>query len=68
MARSGSHNRFVKVMSMEERVLNTIKYHDGFMGQRIGPLSAVAFHPCVLAAEARLGGGVEGGRRAAHSR
>ena len=25
--------------------LNTIRYHDGFLGQRIGPVSSLAFHP-----------------------
>lgn len=47
---------------MEEQVLTTIKYHDGFMGQRIGPLSAVAFHPCVLDA-AGTGEGGQGAKR-----
>ena len=26
-------------------VLNWIRYHDGFLGQRIGPVSCLAFHP-----------------------
>nr|CAD7399473.1 unnamed protein product [Timema poppensis] len=25
--------------------LNTIKYHEGFMGPRIGPVSCLQFHP-----------------------
>lgn len=25
--------------------INTIKYHEGFMGARIGPVSCLAFHP-----------------------
>jgi hypothetical protein len=25
--------------------LNQIRYHEGFLGQRIGPVSCLAFHP-----------------------
>jgi len=28
-----------------EEMLNNIRYHDGFMGQRIGPTRCLAFHP-----------------------
>ena len=42
---SGSHNQYVKVFNMEGNPLSTIRYHDGFLGQRIGPISAMAFHP-----------------------
>ncbi|VVC95483.1 unnamed protein product [Leptidea sinapis] len=30
--------------------LNTIKFHEGFMGSRIGPVSCLTFHPlrCAL--------------------
>lgn len=28
-----------------EEVLNHIRYHDGFMGQKIGPTKCLAFHP-----------------------
>ncbi len=30
---------------MDGQILSTIRYHDGFLGQRIGPVSALAFHP-----------------------
>ena len=25
--------------------ISLIRYHDGFLGQRIGPISALTFHP-----------------------
>lgn len=28
-----------------EEMLNNIRYHDGFMGQKIGPTKCLAFHP-----------------------
>eukprot|EP00937_MAST-01D_sp_MAST-1D-sp2_P006191 g6191.t1 len=42
---SGSHNQFIKVFDFKGDVLSTIRYHDGFLGQRIGPVSSLAFHP-----------------------
>jgi WD40 repeat protein len=42
---SGSVNQYISVYNMEGSVLNTIKYHEGFMGPRIGPVSCLAFHP-----------------------
>ena len=56
----GSHAQFIKVMTLngysdsEEFVLKWIKYHDGFLGQRIGPVSCLTFHPnrAVMAAGA----------------
>ena len=41
----GSYAQFIKVMTLDGIVLKTIKYHQGFMGQRIGPVSCLAFHP-----------------------
>ncbi|XP_067126176.1 regulatory-associated protein of mTOR [Centruroides vittatus] len=41
----GSVNQFISVYSMVGETVNVIKYHDGFMGQRIGPISCLAFHP-----------------------
>eukprot|EP00960_Hanusia_phi_P064316 765762-Hanusia_phi.AAC.4 len=38
----------VNVISTGGEVLNTIKYHEGFLGQRIGPICSVAFHPLRL--------------------
>ena len=42
---SGSHNQFIKVFGMDGNTLSTIRYHDGFLGQRIGPVSCLTFHP-----------------------
>ena len=43
---SGSHSQFIKLMTLGgEQLGNIIKYHDGFLGQRIGPVSSLAFHP-----------------------
>ena len=51
---SGSHNQFIKVLTLDGETLTVIRYHDGFLGQRIGPVSALAFHPnrLILAAGA----------------
>jgi WD40 repeat protein len=51
---SGSHNQFIKALTLDGETLAVIRYHDGFLGQRIGPVSALAFHPhrLVLAAGA----------------
>ena len=36
----------IKVFNLEtDEMLNHIRYHDGFMGQRIGPTKSLAFHP-----------------------
>ena len=51
----GSQSQKVKVFNFEGEELSMIRYHDGFLGQRIGPLSCLAFHPyrAFLAAGAR---------------
>ena len=41
----GSAQQFIGVLNEKGEVLGTIKYHDGFMGQRIGPISCMTFHP-----------------------
>ncbi|XP_069683368.1 regulatory-associated protein of mTOR [Periplaneta americana] len=41
----GSVNQYISIFNMEGAPLNTIKYHEGFMGPRIGPVSCLAFHP-----------------------
>ncbi|XP_067006454.1 regulatory-associated protein of mTOR isoform X2 [Anabrus simplex] len=41
----GSVNQVISIYNMEGSLLNTIKYHEGFMGPRIGPVSYLAFHP-----------------------
>jgi WD40 repeat protein len=43
---SGSHTQFIKILTFGgDQLGSLIKYHDGFMGQRIGPVSCLAFHP-----------------------
>eukprot|EP01006_Ploeotia_vitrea_P036730 TRINITY_DN66046_c3_g1_i1.p2 TRINITY_DN66046_c3_g1~~TRINITY_DN66046_c3_g1_i1.p2 ORF type:complete len:470 (-),score=242.51 TRINITY_DN66046_c3_g1_i1:104-1513(-) len=42
---TGSHNQFFKVFDMDGTTLNIIRYHEGFLGQRIGPVSSLCFHP-----------------------
>lgn len=42
---TGSTSQVIKVYSLNGENLSTIRYHDGFMGQRIGPISCLAFHP-----------------------
>jgi hypothetical protein len=34
-------------MNFNGEELSLIRYHDGFLGQRIGPVSCLAFHPYV---------------------
>lgn len=45
---SGSYNQFIKVLTLEGDTLTVIRYHDGILGQRIGPVATLAFHPCKL--------------------
>jgi len=35
----------IKVMNFQGDPLSIIRYHDGFLGQRIGPISSLCFHP-----------------------
>jgi hypothetical protein len=43
---TGSHAQFIKILTLSgEQIGNIIKYYDGFLGQRIGPVSSLAFHP-----------------------
>ncbi|XP_061193905.1 regulatory-associated protein of mTOR-like isoform X1 [Saccostrea echinata] len=41
----GSPNQFIGVYNTSGDNLSTIKYHEGFLGQRIGAASCMAFHP-----------------------
>lgn len=41
----GSVNQFTAVYSGTGELINSIKYYDGFMGQRVGAISCLAFHP-----------------------
>jgi WD40 repeat protein len=42
---SGSQNQKIHVQDFDGLELNQIRYHEGFLGQRIGPVSCLAFHP-----------------------
>lgn len=43
---SASRNQSIKIYSTDsDELVNSIRYHDGFMGQRIGPTRCLAFHP-----------------------
>ena len=43
---TGSHAQFIKILTLgNDQLGSIIKYHDGFLGQRIGPVSCLAFHP-----------------------
>ncbi len=46
---------FLQVLTTNGQYIDVIRYHDGFFGQRIGLISALAFHPYlfVLAAGAQ---------------
>ncbi|CAL4161869.1 unnamed protein product, partial [Meganyctiphanes norvegica] len=41
----GSVNQVIGVYHASGSSVNMIKYHEGFMGQRIAPVSCLAFHP-----------------------
>lgn len=42
---TGSGKQLIKIFSTNGKQLNIVKYHNSFLGQRIGPVSAVRFHP-----------------------
>ncbi|KAG8184610.1 hypothetical protein JTE90_005221 [Oedothorax gibbosus] len=41
----GTASQVISVFQQGGEEVGTIKYHDGFMGHRIGPISCLAFHP-----------------------
>ncbi|XP_078510231.1 regulatory-associated protein of mTOR isoform X1 [Lissotriton helveticus] len=41
----GSMNQFIAIYSCSGELISNIKYYDGFMGQRIGAISSLTFHP-----------------------
>ncbi|XP_068119978.1 regulatory-associated protein of mTOR isoform X2 [Hyperolius riggenbachi] len=41
----GSMNQFIALYNGSGDLISNIKYYDGFMGQRIGAISCLAFHP-----------------------
>jgi len=45
---TGSQAQKVKVFNINGEELSLIRYHDGFLGQRIGPISCLSFHPYLL--------------------
>jgi len=45
---SGAHAQFLKILDFEGETKNVIRYHEGFLGQRIGAVSCLAFHPYKL--------------------
>lgn len=38
-------NQCISIYDLKGTPLNTIKFHEGFMGARIGPVSCLTFHP-----------------------
>ncbi|XP_033100643.1 regulatory-associated protein of mTOR-like [Anneissia japonica] len=41
----GSHHQLISIYNLAGDTLSTIKYYEGFIGQRIGPINCLAFHP-----------------------
>mgnify|MGYP002775729113 FL=1 len=41
---TGTSKQYIKVFSLQGEQLSVIRYHNSFLGQRIGPVSALAFH------------------------
>lgn len=46
---SGSQEQVIKLVQLDHpspsTSLQTLKYHDGFLGQRLGPIGSLYFHP-----------------------
>lgn len=42
---SGSASQRIRVCSLSGEELNVIRYHEGFLGQRMAPVSSLALHP-----------------------
>ena len=42
---TGTTNQMIKVSTLNGEQLNMIRFHEGWAGQRIGPVSSLAFHP-----------------------
>lgn len=49
MLASGTHNQYIKIFDLKGEPKGMIRYHEGFIGQRIGPVSCLTFHPNRLA-------------------
>jgi len=42
---AGSANQLINIYDLNGTLLKTVKHHKGFMGNRVGPVSSLAFHP-----------------------
>jgi regulator-associated protein of mTOR len=42
---TGSHEQFIKVMTLDGYNLQVIRYHEVLTGRQIGPVSCLEFHP-----------------------
>lgn len=42
---TGSGKQLIKTFNTNGKQLNMVKYHNSFLGQRIGPVNALCFHP-----------------------
>eukprot|EP01120_Amphizonella_sp_Union-15-10_P002854 TRINITY_DN13145_c0_g1_i1.p1 TRINITY_DN13145_c0_g1~~TRINITY_DN13145_c0_g1_i1.p1 ORF type:complete len:369 (-),score=39.60 TRINITY_DN13145_c0_g1_i1:6-1064(-) len=42
---TGSQDQRLKIMNFNGDELSVVRFHDGFLRQRIGPVSCLAFHP-----------------------
>eukprot|EP00271_Cylindrocystis_brebissonii_P008119 TRINITY_DN22146_c0_g1_i1.p1 TRINITY_DN22146_c0_g1~~TRINITY_DN22146_c0_g1_i1.p1 ORF type:complete len:1612 (-),score=347.58 TRINITY_DN22146_c0_g1_i1:1787-6622(-) len=42
---SGSAKQYIKVFNMSGDQLSMVRYHNSFLGQRIGPVTSLHFHP-----------------------
>lgn len=45
---TGSVSQRITFFNFKGEELSQVKYHEGFLGQRIGPISCLAFHPYLL--------------------
>ena len=44
-------NQAIKLYNIQNKeLINSIRYHDGFMGQKIGPTKSITFHPYKVSA------------------
>lgn len=45
---AGSEDQCLRIFADDDELLKDIRYHDGFMGRRIGSVASIAFHPHAL--------------------
>lgn len=43
---TGSYDQRIRVFNYKGEEISLIRYHDGFLGQRIAPVSSLSFHSC----------------------